>query len=87
MRTLAIALAVAFGLTLAATSAEAGSRITCQCKTGKKTWIMGTYACEHGMNKPWRTTLYGSRRPAKYCTSRENEAFRSKLCAEECAGN
>lgn len=86
MRLLMLVFTLAFGLGVVAASpgAEAGSRITCQCKTRTQTWIMGRYACEHHYNKPFRTGLVGGSKPVRNCTVRENQAFRGKLCAEEC---
>lgn len=83
MRLLILVFALVFGLGVA--GAEAGSRITCQCKARKQTWIMGTHACEYHYHKRFRSTLGGGSKPARYCTSKEHEAFRAKLCAEECA--
>ena len=60
--------------------AEAGRRITCQCNGKTKTWIHHTYACEYDLKKPFKKTLSGASKPAKYCTSAEYERFHAGLC-------
>ena len=84
MRALSIVLALAFGVMLIP-QAEAGSRITCQCSAGKKTWIMGTNACEYHFNKPLRAKAGGGKKPAKHCSRSEAASFKKMLCATECS--
>jgi hypothetical protein len=84
MRALSMVLTLAFGVMLAP-QAEAGSRITCQCSTGKKSWIVGTNACQYHFNMPVRVTTSGGTKPAKRCNSRQVTAFKKMLCSQECS--
>jgi hypothetical protein len=86
MRALVLALSIAVVATGLGTSASAGSRITCQCRSKPYTWIMGTNACEYHYKKPLKPTVSGTGfKPAKYCTAREDAAFRKMLCDEACS--
>jgi hypothetical protein len=87
MRTLLLVVMLVLGIGAVAmpSATEAGSRITCQCKTRMQSWVLGRYACEYHHQKAFRKVLGGGSKPVKSCSVKEGTAFKAKLCAEECA--
>jgi hypothetical protein len=68
----------------AAPDASAGTRIYCDCKSGKKTWIHHNYACEYHFKLPFKKSAAGYSKPVNRCSGAQGDSFHTWMCKDGC---